>query len=1071
MTEAASVNPVAKGVLAFVNEFSDQFKLLDIDQQTNLINANSIDIDEAQNNDQGLKELIKDAFTTFDIKLQDISVFKCDVQTHISSIDANLQAIISRLSETFFEVQLEILNNTKYIVGTFQNNFMTPERFRSKYFSNRNRIVRNVGKGLAQLSDETWHLLQTPLIGRDTEKQELIHFLKNPYEKWYLLYGEPGCGKTYLMLHLSEWAQSERYSVLFVDEKAIQNLNDAVISWNYENPLLLIWDDCRSENKEAIKEFLSLPERSDKQVKCVINTWLIYRKIIDLGKPHDANIVESILQPLKDETAYNEYAQHLYECIHNVNPSIQFKDLLYVIKLAQGNPQISLVGLHLLLQDISIDLLPSEHSILHVYVESITRELQKLDLQEMYIVLALIEYIPSKWLDKESTNDRFPELKQKLKKLIANGFIEYINNEYILKPDVFRMAICHELFSNDTPLFKIVLQDLPELLKPFIPLGLSKIWLSLEQAYSCSPAVVIEIKTILLKKTLQILNNATMNKSFYNSLCTIFFYLSSVERDSDLILLILECLTELTKGNITGEPAIALTAALTNVTAQINSPTDCHDVSEKVRKIADRHNPRVVEIDANLSLALANVSARLNDQTESMLVVEEIEKIANYYSPRVAEIDSVWAHALYNMTALFNGLALNKQIAKKIGKISAYYNTHIEGIDTALSKTLYNLSVRTKKSADKLNIANVIKMIADSYPMRVSGIDFEWAKILVNISARISDPVEAHLLADEIGKIADLYEPRDKNIDLIWTMSLYNVAKEYHKPKEIRCIADEIKVISGYYNPRVAELDIELAKALGHVTLNLNDPNEIKPITEEIESISNYYSRRIAKIDTVLAITLCELMEKDTDQSNLRQLANRIRNIATYYNPRIKEIDIEWANALANVAYNLIDSNELQNVIEAIVQISEHYSHRLSEIDSFLADTLVHKSATQVDQIKKKEISYEIKKIADSYNPRVPEIDEALVKSLYNIIAILKDPIESSQLVNEIGRISDIHKPRLPIIDAVWFVSLYLVYERNKESVILPKLYKIFQMRGYSLNTKGEQKDFIKSVNSITESL
>lgn len=184
-------------------------------------------------------------------------------------------------------------------------------------------------------------VLRRSVVARVVELNLFSKFLSSEADHVLFVKGDPGVGKTRLMLAMAESAAAEGWDIRFV-APPVPDLEAAVREIGSQR-LLLVWDDFRGENQsELLDAFL----RVERGAKRLIGSWPVQEsEILKVAASRKAHVQTLALQPASAVPDRQLWAEHLREIASARGSPLVAETAMHIVSVSDGNPHVMLHGL------------------------------------------------------------------------------------------------------------------------------------------------------------------------------------------------------------------------------------------------------------------------------------------------------------------------------------------------------------------------------------------------------------------------------------------------------------------------------------------------------------------------------------------------------------------------------------------------------------------------------------------------------------------------------------------------------------------------------------------------------
>jgi hypothetical protein len=770
--------------------------------------------------------------------------------------------------------------DVRFLAESARRGLVPLEEFGRRYWRERSS---DPGMKLLFQTEERRLLLQQRFAARGDELARFQSFLSAGDKEVLYFYGDPGAGKSRLVLEMAQTASQAGWRPLFLVPETLKNLDDAVSGLKDPGArYLLIWDDFRAEHRTALDQFLKLhtilePERP--RIKRILTSWPVFRsQIEERGKPYWLEAFE--LKAL--DTGDDSWASF----IRDLAPA-RTQDFSRCLSLSAGNPFIALLAIDLVLGGRDPGELSGYESICGQAYGPIVARIEERD-REAFQALCACGAIAS---------DRTVPQHQSLDRLWKQGFLSRIGGEYRPWSDIMRAFVCRQSFLQDrNPLsLPAPAGDWARIAAAYFPRAFPKVWQVTAQALQGEGQLAPLAKRELL----------------------------SVAR---------AMAAEIVDGDSEGANEWAL--ALFNATAGEPSPAVCREIGREIEAIAQRHSPPLPAIDEPWAKALHNATVNEPSPAVCRDIAREIEAIAQRHSPPLPAIDEPWAKALFNATAGEPSSAVWREIALEIEAIAQRHSAPLPAIDEWWATALYSATVGEPSPTVCREIAGEIEAIANRHSPPLPAIDRLWAMALYNATVGEPSPAVCREIAREIEAMAQRHSPPLPAIDEWWAMALWNATAVEPSPATRREIAREIEAIAQRYSPPLPAIDEPWAKALFNATAVEPSPAVRREIAREIGAIAQRHWPPLPAIDEPWAKAFCNATAVEPSPVARREIAREIEAVAQRHSPPLPAIDEWWANALFNATVGEPSPAVRREIAREIAAITQRHSPPLPAIDA-----------------------------------------------------------------------------------------------------------------------------------------
>ena len=294
---------------------------------------------------RGLDSQIEEGFNQ---QAEGMEKLAADQDAALRRVDAKLSQVLSwhgpgllaeadDLRDLLRKINEGLGDRLDKIADLIGHGLLTPHDFESVYWRN-----RRDDPGAEELwSDpERAEVLTSTLVGREKELESFDQFLEGTSPRVLHLFGWPGAGKSRLMIAFARHAVDRGRRVFFVGPD-VHDLGAALRRAAGPDPILLLWDNYRGRNQEAMRVFLGLDDLPGPIVKRAVTSWPTVNVLGDRAK--DAQCRQDTLGQVVPEEALIAYTRRL-------RPEMSEDDARHVVRLAEGNPQVVLLALATLLR-------------------------------------------------------------------------------------------------------------------------------------------------------------------------------------------------------------------------------------------------------------------------------------------------------------------------------------------------------------------------------------------------------------------------------------------------------------------------------------------------------------------------------------------------------------------------------------------------------------------------------------------------------------------------------------------------------------------------------------------------
>ncbi len=757
----------------------------------------------------------------------------------------------------------ELRAQNQRIYAALTSGFVSLESFKEHYWTN---AIASIPLLNLKDDDRRVDLLKRSCVGREDELSNMADFMSDLNGRLLYRYGNPGCGKSRLLIEFAERAERAGWTVAFVDGRGDFNLHAALDNLRgqpHRGMILLIWDDWQQQHVEQFKDFLKLHEsptyyQGDVTIKRMVTTWPQYQPAVMREMGDAVGFDHSQLAPLAADNP--DFQSLLVDLVGDAieNAAQMIRELM---ARTGGHPQVALLGVDRLLAGDSIDQLLDGSSIIRQSLGGLVRRLlDEFDRAhlEAFRTLALIMRITNANFVVLGIAKQRPDFLRQLQRLADAGHVARSDGAFVHHQDLMRQFVVKAGFDAEGPLaLDDPIEEIVDADRPFLP-G----WL-------------VPINGII-----------TLAAPAEHSLALKMRLVNEAERRLG------ELPPDATRDTVLAEALFPASYA---------GPE--RDIAERITKLlaslAQRHDPPRPEIDTRWAMALVNAAAREEDPKVRKVIADEIAPIAQRHDPPRAEIDELWVTALYNATCSEEDPKLCKAIADEIATIARRHDPPRPEIDELWAGALFHATIGGADPKVRNAIADEIAVIAQRHDPPRPEIDNEWAKALFNATVGEQDTKVCKAVADEIAAIAQRHDPPRPEIDELWAKALSKATLGEEDPKVCTTIANEIAAIAQRHDPPRPEIDEHWAGALCIATVGERDPRVCRAIADEIGAIAQRHDPPRAEIDELWVGTLRNATLGEEDPKVCNAIAHEIAAIARRHDPPQPEIDETWTKALA----------------------------------------------------------------------------------------------------------------------------------------------------------------------------